>query len=311
MPYELTKELSEEEWVNRRSNYLGGSEVAAALGESKYKTPYQLWLEKTGRMKTNVDNQVTYFGQIFEPHLAENFEMQTSLSVQQDLKTRYDPDYPFLSANIDRLIVSNDEHSGPGVLELKTTTSHAVRNWDEEFPREWLYQIQHYLMITGFEYAYLQIYERNSCIYHDPVFIERDEYLIQRNRQKLIEFWHNHILEDQPPDFQNSEDLKIAYPQEDQDKVIEASDEIFNRWLTLKQVRQRKKELQELETSLKNELKEEMGDAEELNYDGEQLCTWKSSSRRRFSVSSFREDHPDLYDHYAKEKQTRRFLIKQ
>lgn len=34
-----------------RSNYIGGSDIAVILGESPYKTPYELWLEKTGKIE--------------------------------------------------------------------------------------------------------------------------------------------------------------------------------------------------------------------------------------------------------------------
>ena len=37
------------EWHDRRSKGIGGSEIAAVLGISPYRTPYNLWLEKTGR----------------------------------------------------------------------------------------------------------------------------------------------------------------------------------------------------------------------------------------------------------------------
>ena len=44
------------EWHTFRKSGVGGSEVAAALGLSKWKTPYQLWLEKTTDIEPLDDN---------------------------------------------------------------------------------------------------------------------------------------------------------------------------------------------------------------------------------------------------------------
>ena len=42
---------NEEEWHKLRGNGLGGSDIASMLGENKYKSKHQLWLEKTKRVK--------------------------------------------------------------------------------------------------------------------------------------------------------------------------------------------------------------------------------------------------------------------
>ena len=46
----LLDNIPTKEWVHARMHYLGGSELAAAFGKSKYQTPLQLWMIKTGRI---------------------------------------------------------------------------------------------------------------------------------------------------------------------------------------------------------------------------------------------------------------------
>lgn len=41
---------SREEWLALRRQGIGGSDVAAILGLSKFKTQQELWMEKTGRL---------------------------------------------------------------------------------------------------------------------------------------------------------------------------------------------------------------------------------------------------------------------
>ena len=40
-------ELTREEWLARRRSGIGGSDVAAVLGLSPWKSPRQVWLDKT------------------------------------------------------------------------------------------------------------------------------------------------------------------------------------------------------------------------------------------------------------------------
>ena len=44
-----TKSLSRDEWLSVRNKGVGGSDAAVAVGLSQYKSPLELWLEKTGR----------------------------------------------------------------------------------------------------------------------------------------------------------------------------------------------------------------------------------------------------------------------
>jgi len=44
-----THDLSREEWLTVRKGGIGSSDAAAAVGLNPYKSPLELWLEKTGR----------------------------------------------------------------------------------------------------------------------------------------------------------------------------------------------------------------------------------------------------------------------
>ncbi|HFC9341278.1 TPA: YqaJ viral recombinase family protein, partial [Enterococcus hirae] len=46
-----TLDMSHQEWLEDRKKGIGGSDVATVLGLNKYKSPYQLWLEKTGQIE--------------------------------------------------------------------------------------------------------------------------------------------------------------------------------------------------------------------------------------------------------------------
>ncbi len=50
MSSKSTLEMSRQEWLEDRKKGIGGSDVGQFLGLNKWKSPYQLWLEKTGQV---------------------------------------------------------------------------------------------------------------------------------------------------------------------------------------------------------------------------------------------------------------------
>ena len=45
-----TGKLSREEWLKWRTKGIGGSDVSIIAGINKFKSSFQLWLEKTGQI---------------------------------------------------------------------------------------------------------------------------------------------------------------------------------------------------------------------------------------------------------------------
>ena len=47
--------LNNQDFTRERSKYLGGSDLGAILGLSKYRTAVDVWLEKTGKQCSEQD----------------------------------------------------------------------------------------------------------------------------------------------------------------------------------------------------------------------------------------------------------------
>ena len=305
----LQSQLPSQDWVEERANYIGGSDVATILGENPYSTPLQLWLRKRGVIPPIEDSPILRFGHFFEPILAQHFEDVTGLKTRQVNKTYQHPEHSFLRANIDRMVLADSSKGveSTAVLELKTTTSQRLKALDVEYPIEWILQIQHYLGITGYELAYLQVYERDTCVFHDPVLIQRDDNLIIENMDKLIQWWNTHMIEDKQPEAINGEDALLLYGTSD-GSTVEATPEDYSLYKELVQVRDRKVELEEMEEHLKTKLKVRLENSESLVLAGYKLVSWKSSSQSRLTTGEFRKAHPELYKQFLHTTQTRRFL---
>ncbi|MBO6573168.1 MAG: YqaJ viral recombinase family protein [Balneola sp.] len=307
----LDSALPSDEWVKERSNYIGGSDVGTILGENPYSTPLQLWLRKNGALPPIEETPILRFGHFFEQILSIHFEETTGLKTRQVNKTYEHSTYAFLRANIDRMVLADPEKglSTTAVLELKTTTSHRLKALGGEYPKEWILQVQHYLGITGYSKAYLQCYERDTCKFHDPVLIERDDNLIAENMGKLIAWWDTHMVNGKRPAPINGEDRLILYPNSYDGKTVEATPAVYSLYTELKTIRERKADLEKMEEYLKVRIQDKLQSGERLVCGGKTLVSWKSSSQNRLDMASFKEAHPKLYQQYLKETKTRRFTV--
>lgn len=69
-----TGNLTREEWLKWRTKGIGGSEVSVIAGLNKFRSVFQLWLEKTGQtIPEESENKFTHFGNVVEPIVKKEF----------------------------------------------------------------------------------------------------------------------------------------------------------------------------------------------------------------------------------------------
>lgn len=189
-----TTNLSREEWLQLRTKGIGGSDISAILGLNQWRSPFQVWAEKTGRIEPGgSDSEFIHWGNIMEPVLANEFQNQTGKKVFRPNKEFIHRDYDFLRANIDR-----DIEKEPGFLEIKTATEYKNSEWlDDEVPAPYLLQVQHYMNVLERPYVYF-------CALiggHKLVIkrVDRDDELINAFTPKLVDWWQTYVVADKQP----------------------------------------------------------------------------------------------------------------
>lgn len=68
-----TENLSYEEWLLHRRNGIGGSDLAAICGISKWRTPMHVYLEKLGETPEEQMGEAAEWGTRLEPLVADKF----------------------------------------------------------------------------------------------------------------------------------------------------------------------------------------------------------------------------------------------
>lgn len=97
-------------------------------------------------------------------------------------------DYPWLLANLDRTInMDLQTLAKPGVLEIKTVSGWAADQWKEGIPPYYLIQLQAYLLVTGYSYGEIVILRDGR--YMNVIPFGREEEIIDKIITKTKSFW--------------------------------------------------------------------------------------------------------------------------
>lgn len=149
------KEMQDRDtWLKIRTSGIGGSDAGTIMGSDPWKSPYQLWLEKTGQVESeDISNKgPVYWGTKLEPLIARKFAEETGKKVERLGMLRHISD-PWMLANVDRMVMHEDAG-----LEIKTTNAFRASDWDgDNLPDSYYWQCQHYMMCTGMPLWYIAV----------------------------------------------------------------------------------------------------------------------------------------------------------
>jgi putative phage-type endonuclease len=148
--------MTHDEWLKARTKCVTGTDVAAVLGLSRYRTPFEAWHSKVNpAMQPQADTAPMAWGRRLEPMIAAAYQQEVGAEalVKAEFTTRSidgvpcggTPDY----LRPDRRIV----------LEIKTTRS--ARDWGEQgtddIPPEYLCQVLWYCGLLEWDTAHVAV----------------------------------------------------------------------------------------------------------------------------------------------------------
>jgi putative phage-type endonuclease len=310
--------LINQDFTHDRTKYLGGSDIGAILGLSKYRSPLDVWLEKTGRVVNTVDNLPVRFGTFAEEFVAREYAKATGFSLDHQLDAITHPIHPYLQGHIDRLAFAANLKSGDApthLLECKTANPFSRSEWGEtgtdEVPMSYLAQCHWYLALSHLERCDLAVLFGNSDfrIYQ----IEKDPQLEGALIEKAVSFWEHHILADIAPEPQSAMDYQNLFHTEVKGKAIAGTSESLNLVTQFHQLSMEIDEKEEAISQIKASIMAQMGDAEKLTYQDQIVATWKKPKASfRFDSKRFEIEHPDLFPGYQTPiANSRRLVIKE
>ena len=312
-----TKSLSREDWLQFRKQGIGSSDAAAACGIHPYLSMLELWMIKTGRMESSIDQSIEgysplYWGNTLEPMVAKYYQERTGNKVRRvnAILQHPDPDKAFMLANLDYAITGSDEVQ---ILECKTAGEHGAKLWKHGVPLYVTCQVQHQLAVTGKTAAHICVL---LCGHEAKIYkVERDERLIQSIIEHERLFWQ-YVETDTPPTPDHSESaaraLKLLYPTpEPSSKVDLREDDGANK--LFEQLLSYRNDMQELEQrhdQVKHQLQSLIQDNEIAVFSMGAISWKRSKDSVSLDSRAVIKAHPELLEQFGKTRPgSRRFVI--
>ena len=296
-----------------RRKGIGGSDIPTLFGfTKKYKTPLQLYFEKLGLSEEEDSiNIAAEEGTHLEPLVLNLFEkaMNTKLILRDNVPTLIDSEFPYMRANIDGLM------SDGSIVEAKTVTCYNRKKWGEpmtgEIPVKVAYQCAFYCSIYKATQVYIPVLFRGSSEFQ--IYVYTANYEFQKTiRERVIDFWENHILKQIPPMATTYEDLLDLYPSVSEGSTIELKNDILNEFESFISLKDQIKKLENKLEDHKFILQNFMGDHEFLiDEKGDKIASFKyNSDSFRLDTTALKKNDPIIYNLYKKpSKPTRVFKL--
>lgn len=326
-------------WLKERQKGIGGSDVAAIFGLSRYRTPLDVYLSKTDENVDDSQSQAAYWGTMLEDLVAKEFQKRTGMKVQRVTQHLVNSREPWMMANIDRAVV-NPEISGnvrvlsedkqaelgrmlttDAILECKTASAFVASDWGDSqeheiqsgeivtehiIPEYYETQVQWYMGITGAKVCYVAalLGGQDFRIYVVP----RNDDLIQILQDKCREFWIDYVVAGVKPDPITIADAFKLWPR-DTDGMIEASlDDAVNIG-EMRNIDAKIKELNEQKEELKKKLIFSLKDAQGFLINGVKALSYKAQSTTRIDSTRLKKEQPKTYLDFTKTSESRVFRL--
>lgn len=274
-------------WLETIRPFIGGSEVAALCNASRFKTPIDLFLAKTGRAPDDEPQDADAAlrllrGQHDESLVAEEYTRRTGRQVRN---------YGYIvvrghaRADVDRLVVPDgekvasfhEEVRAAGILECKVSDS---PDWDEdEPPIYYAAQVQLYMELLDLPWADIAAILTKPRFRFKLYHVERDRAIGAELVRRIEAFWHDAIIPDDVDAasafVRNLADARALFPNGG-GEAKEADADTAGRIRALRKTEADIKQLTAHADKLRGEIAAAMGDADALTVDGKTVCTFRA-----------------------------------
>lgn len=197
----LPADASIEQWLAARRRGVGGSDVAAILGVSKYDGPTKVYYDKLGLLP-DVDNAAMEWGRRLESAVRLKFaDEHPEFHVTEGPGLVRHAERPWQLATIDGLAAECPGGDPLALLEVKTGRANTDEWGDEltdEVPLPYVCQVTWYLDVYGLRTGYLAVL-LDGRDYREYV-IEYDARLAAKLRAHCDQFWRGHVLAGAAPE---------------------------------------------------------------------------------------------------------------
>lgn len=309
----IIRPATREEWLEVRKGGIGSSEVATIVGLNPWETPYQLWRRKLGMDEPKQETFAMKAGHYLEDAVSQFWQDETGREVIKRSAGDWiiqDAEKTFLQVSPDRtfwLAGKTKSNDNKGILECKTTQMSID---PDDIPKHWFCQLQYQLGVAGLTEGSLAWLSSGREFGYKDIQLVPDFYAWLE--EEVTKFWTDNVLGGVEPSAVSVKDVLLKYNTSVGGKTKEVTDELFNAYQDLKQVKAELAQMEERKEELETKLKAAFEDAEAITYGGDIIATWKTSKpSEKLDSKALKAAHPELVKEFTVQTAgTRRFLLK-
>jgi putative phage-type endonuclease len=269
-------DATEERWLEDRRSGVGGSDVLSLLGFSQYRSPWEVWREKTGRapIDTASPSAAADLGNALEPWLIEQAESLIGVPAHRTATRTYGhADYPWRRCSPDGVTADGQ------LVEAKTAGLASgfgtPKGWaDDAVPLGYEFQVRWGLHVMDAPAA--EIIALVSGLGLIRRTVERNLRIESKMVAQVEAWWQRHVVEGVEPDLSGADAAVIAemYPRAERESVDLDDTDALEHWEIYLAARERAQEAEAEQERAGAELKALIGDAKVARVDGNVIATW-------------------------------------
>lgn len=317
----INKDHDYDNWVNYRSSGIGASEVGTILGLNPWKSSIELFYQKLGQIPQKTEeNMAMFMGNRLENFVGDMWTYyegsQESIIKNYNEKNRkryiqeipgyiVNDKYPQLFLSPDRIIIEEGKPAFDGVLipenmlgvlEIKTISGFASKQWDNGLPPSYIAQLTTYLIGLELNYGELAFLEdgRNIKVYQ----IEKLDFMVEKILSATNEFWdrvtaarndmeHADLYAPEPDGTEAYSKFLSQKYAESEAKTIKGTDELYNLGLRMKALNEQIKDIEGEARLASAFIKAQMKDHDTIDFGERGKITWKTDSRGVRTMKNF------------------------
>lgn len=182
-------------WIRARRTGIGASEIAAVLGESRWGDAGTVYARKVERVE-DTEAEWLEWGLRLEPVILAAFssERYAGRRANRDGRLLRSREHPWALCTLDAWQLHL--HSGETYHPLELKTDRWGTEWDKGIPTEYVWQLQHQMLVTGAAMASIAVLVGGSQLAWADV--ERNEAMIARIIRAGERFWQQVETRDMP-----------------------------------------------------------------------------------------------------------------
>lgn len=316
---------SEGQWHEERAKGIGGSDLGAILGLSKYASPWSVWALKSGLVPKDDAGAAAAWGHLLEAPIAEMYARETGEAiVEWPSVSLVSKRYPYMRANIDRLRVKpseqfpagvvttwgtreeprTDEPPGIiGILEIKSggiASYGNVEEWDNDaIPEGYQMQGYHYGIVSGItDIRYAALLGGHGLQLRT---LDWDEDVAENIVQVESWFWALVESGDEPPlDGHRATLEAVEKLSRTPEKEFDGGDDLEAMWSEYQALKDQEAEMRTKANEVRGVILRSIQDAEVGLANGRKLFTFRlTKGRETFDQDAFKAEHPELYQKFT------------